>query len=75
MPTSTPVDASPPTGYPDLVYSLHLDRFFPCKVLARGGDQCLITARVGQRLVPMRVPAGIVYRRSTPEEKHDGLAP
>ncbi len=63
--------------YPDLVYSNWLDEFFPCRVIAQSGGQVFIEALYKGRIVPMRVPARIVYRRPRPEvsESLTGQAP
>ncbi len=53
--------------YPDLVYSNWLDRFFPCRVIAQSGGQVFIEAQYHGKIVPMRVPASIVYRRPRQE--------
>lgn len=50
------------TAYPDLVYSLWLDTFFPCRVIAASGADVLIETPLaaGRRL---RVPRRLLYRR------------
>lgn len=50
-------------GYPDLVYSNWLDKFFPCRVIATGGGMVFIEALYHGEAVKMRVPTAIVYRR------------
>lgn len=50
-------------GYPALVYSNWLDKYFPCRILATGAGGFLIEALYHGEAVKMRVPAAIVYRR------------
>jgi hypothetical protein len=50
-------------GYPALVYSNWLDKFFPCRILATGAGGFLIEALYHGEAVKLRVPAAIVYRR------------
>lgn len=56
-----------PATFPDLVYSSWLDKFFPCRIIAQSGGQVLIEAQYYEKIVPMRVPVGIVYRRPRSE--------
>lgn len=59
--------------YPDLVYSNHLDAFFPCRIIASGGGMVFIEALYHGQAVQMRVPSGIVYRRPAASGELRGL--
>jgi len=60
-------NSTPGGAFPDLVYCVTFDKFYPCRVLATGSGGVLIEALVSGGVYPMRVPASIVYRRPAGE--------